>query len=99
METRAVTGRKERTENSGTYAGLSRFDGKRFETFDEMTSGLGGSAVKTIAEDAQGQLWVGYTGGIARLEGKRFVNFTPQDGLLGYDVVDVWPDPKAGLWI
>lgn len=82
----------------GTYDGLSRFDGKKFRNYGENDSGLGGSIIRDIKEDVQGNIWVAFTGGIARLKGNQFINYTPDDGLLGSDLINLWPDPKQGIW-
>jgi ligand-binding sensor domain-containing protein/signal transduction histidine kinase len=57
----------------GTPKGLARFDGVRFEKFNESnTPGLGGSAVVQLFEDRQGNLWVGTETGVVLVtrEGK-----------------------------
>lgn len=57
----------------GTPKGLARFDGVRFEKFNESnTPGLGGSAVIQLFEDSQGNLWVGTETGVVLVtrEGK-----------------------------
>jgi ligand-binding sensor domain-containing protein/preprotein translocase subunit YajC len=82
----------------GTYNGLSRFDGKNFQNYKENSSTLGGSIIRDIKEDAQGNIWIAFTGGIARFMGNTFVNYTPEDGLSGADVINLWPDPKQGIW-
>jgi ligand-binding sensor domain-containing protein/signal transduction histidine kinase len=44
----------------GTFNGLVRFDGNRFEVFDESnTPGLESGRVVKLFEDRQGRLWVG----------------------------------------
>jgi len=44
----------------GTPKGLARFDGVRFEEFNESnTPGLGRGVVVKLFEDSQGNLWVG----------------------------------------
>ncbi|CAN2041169.1 two-component system, sensor histidine kinase ChiS [Candidatus Magnetomoraceae bacterium gMMP-15] len=83
----------------GTYAGLSRFDGKNFKNYTENNSGLGGSIIRNITEDKEHNIWVGYTGGIARLELDHFVNYSNKDGLLGIEIISLFPDPENGLWI
>ena len=82
-----------------TYSGLSRFDGKRFISFDENNSGIASNLVKSITEDTSGQLWVGFPGGFAKLVENRFVNFSQKDGLLDDDVNDLIADNEQGLWI
>ena len=44
----------------GTLGGLVRFDGIRFTIYDEVnTPGLNSSAIASLFEDTQGNLWVG----------------------------------------
>jgi two-component system, sensor histidine kinase ChiS len=83
----------------GTYAGLSRFDGSSFRNFTEKNSGLGGSIIRDITEDAFGSIWVAYTGGIGRFQNGHFDNYTEKEGLLGENVIDLWPDPEKGMWV
>jgi ligand-binding sensor domain-containing protein/signal transduction histidine kinase len=48
----------------GTVNGLARFDGNRFEVFNEWnTPGLGGNTIVHLFEDSRGGLWVGAKGG------------------------------------
>ena len=48
----------------GTYNGLARFDGVRFQTFDvENTPELKSSRILALTEDAEGVLWIGTEGG------------------------------------
>jgi diguanylate cyclase (GGDEF)-like protein len=53
----------------GTYGGLARFDGVRFQVYDRTNSVLTNNEVRCLHEDAQGVLWVGTSaGGLYRLE-------------------------------
>jgi ligand-binding sensor domain-containing protein/signal transduction histidine kinase len=48
----------------GTRDALARFDGNRFEDFNEWnTPGLGGNTIVHLFEDSRGGLWVGAKGG------------------------------------
>ena len=59
----------------GTQEGLARFDGVRFQVWDERTTPeLRSSSVTSLLEDSRGRLWIGMSGGIARLEGGVFRN-------------------------
>ena len=82
-----------------TYYGVSRFDGSRFSNYTEKQNGLGASIIKCVTEDAQGNIWVGYSGGFGWLEGGRFVNVTVKEELPGNDVLNICPDPKQGIWL
>src|ERR1700722_8201226 len=61
-------------------AGLTRFDGHRFEKFSEA-EGLPGDFVRTLVEDRSGAVWVGTTEGLARFDGARLTAFSSRDGL------------------
>lgn len=51
----------------GTWEGLSRFDGYRFNNY-AVSEGLGNSVINAIADDRQGRLWVATNGGgVSRL--------------------------------
>ena len=44
----------------GTLKGLARFDGVRFEKFDESnTPGLNSARIRRLFEDSQTNLWIG----------------------------------------
>ncbi|MCP4103981.1 MAG: hypothetical protein GY749_00350 [Desulfobacteraceae bacterium] len=76
----------------GTNSGISRFDGKHFKNYTKENSGLCGSVIRDITEDAHHNIWAGCKGEIARLErnssGDRFVCYTDKDGLPGSDVLN-----------
>lgn len=57
----------------GTQAGLARFDGVRFVSFDpQNTPELPGILVQSLLADRQGTLWVGTYKGLARYRARRF---------------------------
>ncbi|MEO8383704.1 MAG: two-component regulator propeller domain-containing protein [Betaproteobacteria bacterium] len=57
----------------GTTAGLARFDGIRFETFDAtVVPELLSRTVFGFMEDADGNLWIGHGRGAARFRNGRF---------------------------
>lgn len=50
----------------GTYAGVARFDGVRFHTFDVVTNpALGDERISSLFEDSKGVLWIGNQAGRA----------------------------------
>lgn len=62
----------------GSYAGLTRYDGKEFEFISE--GGIAG--VTCMMTDSKGRLWIGTNdSGIARYENGEFTFFTEEDGL------------------
>src|SRR5262245_64961112 len=83
----------------GTYGGLVRFDGVRFQVFDNRNSGLRDNEVRSLAEDATGTLWVGTTtGGLHRLVGGRL---EPVDKAgIGERTINVLRQlPDGTMWI
>lgn len=62
----------------GSYAGLTRYDGKNFEFMQD--SGI--SNVTAMMTDSKNRLWIGTNDrGVARYENGRFTFFTIEDGL------------------
>lgn len=54
----------------GTVKGLARFDGNRYEVFNEWnTPGLGGNTVVHLFEDSQQNLWIGAGNNVSLLRG------------------------------
>ena len=81
----------------GTQGGLLRLDDlKLFTTRD----GLSADDVRAIAEDREGNLWVGTEGGgLNRLRDGRFTCFTKTNGLPGNSVSAVEVDADGVLWV
>ena len=70
----------------GTDAGVSRWDGNEFITYNTL-DGLIGNKVWWIEEDNEHNLWFAcYGAGISKFNGKKFINYTVQDGLVDNDV-------------
>ncbi|MET0290128.1 MAG: diguanylate cyclase [Pseudoxanthomonas sp.] len=50
----------------GTQAGLARFDGNRFTTYDSRGwPGLGNGDIRALMADARGQVWIGTATGVS----------------------------------
>ena len=67
----------------GSYAGLTRFDGNKFEFITE------GGLVNVVGmmKDSKGRLWIGTNdAGIARYENGKYTYFTMEDGLTSNSV-------------
>jgi PAS domain S-box-containing protein len=63
----------------GTFNGLVRFDGVRFEVFDtENTPGLPASGIVNLHLDRSGRLWVSTVRGLALREGDTFRTVGPE---------------------
>ncbi len=86
----------------GTLNGLVRFDGVRFEIFDESnTPELGGSRIVKLFEDTQGNLWVGTeTTGVVLIDHRGKV--TPIDigrGSRAGRVLSITEDLRGAVWL
>jgi ligand-binding sensor domain-containing protein len=92
--------------------GLFRYDGQGFTNFsreknlhnpdfEKYPIGKPGllSRVWTIADDKQGNLWVGtIDNGVWRYDGKTFTNFTTKDGLGTDGIWVIFKDNDGNLW-
>lgn len=68
---------------AGTQAGLARFDGVRFESFDtHNTPELAGTLVQALLVDGRDQLWIGTYKGLSRYDNGRFSAIPAHDGSL-----------------
>jgi len=86
-----------------TYGGLVRFDGVRFQVFDESnTPAIHGTtfAAFSLFEDHQGALWAGsWNGGAIRYKDGTFSSITTKDGLPNNRVIRVDEDEQGTIWI
>lgn len=74
----------------GTYGGgVSRFDGRKFESFDE-SNGLVSSVVMGIEVDSKDNVWICTPLGISKFDGTSFRNFSGhfERGFFGMDVYE-----------
>lgn len=86
-----------------TTTGLSRFDGRRFVTYDTR-NGLPDPSVQRVLETSNGRLWVLTGGGLARLESRpetedaKFAvwRFGPNPGS---HVTALHEDSRGRLWV
>jgi signal transduction histidine kinase/ligand-binding sensor domain-containing protein len=86
-----------------TYGGIVRFDGVRFQVFDESnTPAIHGTtfAAFSLFEDHQGALWAGsWNGGAIRYKNGTFSSITTKDGLPNNRVIRVDEDEQGTIWI
>ncbi len=84
----------------GTYEGLARFDGVRFEVYSKAEyPNIKNSAVHAIAKDRKGHLWIGTAGGLLHFDRRTFTNYTVKNGLVGDSVISLFWDRSGGLWV
>ncbi len=85
----------------GTEAGLVRFDGVRFTTFDRHnTPALQQHSVRALAEAPDGTLWIGtQAGGLVRYRDGRFSSFGRAHGLSDPAVYALHIDRAGTLWV
>ena len=66
----------------GTEAGLVRFDGVEFQTYDRNSvPALPGNDIRCLLAGPDGALWIGTGAGLARWKDGASRTFTTQDGL------------------
>ena len=87
----------------GTQAGLARFDGTLFTTFDKNNTRekIKHNYIRALLEDKKEKtLWIGtFGGGLARYTAGEFQSYTEQDGLPGKFILALAQDRHGILWI
>lgn len=85
----------------GTRAGVARFDGVSFATFDNRDpSKVRDNEVWALAEADDHSIWIGtYGGGVSRLAHDEFKVYGKNDGLAGDFVSVLCNDRQGGMWI
>ncbi|MBR7010102.1 MAG: SpoIIE family protein phosphatase [Oscillospiraceae bacterium] len=78
----------------GSYGGLTRFDGQRFEVVSDISSAV------CLYVDRQGRLWVGTNEmGAVCLEQGVLTVYGQADGLPSDSIRGFWEDPDGGIYI
>jgi signal transduction histidine kinase/ligand-binding sensor domain-containing protein len=83
----------------GTRFGLTRFDGLRFTTFNEVnTPQIKNESIDALAEDSEGILWIGTAGGLLSYRNHDFepMLITTQQS---QSVRRICPARNGGLWL
>jgi len=83
----------------GTSAGLTRYDGSRFITYNGKTNNLIGLNVKSIYEDSDNELWIGTEEGFSKFNRSTelFENFAIDD--ISLNVSTIYEDKNSRIWI
>ncbi len=84
----------------GTYSGLARFDGERFQIFEPAnTPALLDRRVTRLFDDAQGTLWIGHDSGIiTRYRAGHFEPMPLPAGNIGDIIIGLGSDEHGRLW-
>jgi diguanylate cyclase (GGDEF)-like protein len=100
---RAGTAAHERHPASALPLILDRPDGLPRSLFPFLSygtdSGLGNLAVRRMAQDTIGFLWVGTEDGLYRFDGDRFTRFDSSNGLPSTWITDLISTPEGRLWV
>ncbi|MGH7967424.1 MAG: ligand-binding sensor domain-containing protein, partial [Limisphaerales bacterium] len=85
----------------GTYHGLARFDGVRFDVFDSDNSpALPNGLITSLYEDGDGVLWIGHeTGQLTRLTEHGFESVPLADKWPGGAIESIAADEQDDLWL
>jgi len=85
----------------GTFGGLARFDGVRFETFDiANTPELASNRILSLLEDSRGTLWIGTVGaGVTRRRGGSFEHLPPGESAPRGEVWAMAEDASGAVWL
>ena len=85
----------------GTRAGVARFDGVRFTTFnDRNNKQLRENEVRSLAEGDDGSVWIGtFGGGLSRFSNGTFQVYTKADGLVNDYVLSIVNGRDGSMWI
>lgn len=88
----------------GTFKGLNRYDGSRFDVYYKDALGLDSDFIHTIIEDSEGNLWIGTDNGVSRYIYKedRFEAFAlkaDNGAQVRNKVTFLYQDSRSRIWI
>lgn len=94
---RSVFCDKDNTVWVGTWGGLYKYTGTRFQPVpnQEALSGV----IQAIYQDKNNVLWFGTRSGLVRFNGKTWQTLSKKDGLSSDNVQAIAADSKSNLWI
>jgi signal transduction histidine kinase/ligand-binding sensor domain-containing protein len=84
----------------GTFSGLARFDGERFQVFDTAnTPEIADSRITSLFEDAKGTLWIGQGAGtLTRYHQRRFEPVPLRSEPTHSHILGIGSDEHGRLW-
>lgn len=84
----------------GTYSGLARFDGERFQVFDTAnTPELADSRITALFEDANRTLWIGQgSGRVTRYHNSRFEAVPLRSEPAHNEIFGIGSDEQGRMW-
>ena len=82
----------------GTTAGLTKFDGETFTTYDQ-SCGLVGNYVWGIVFDEEGDMWISTGDALNRFDGEGFYHYGTNEGMSIGECCEVLIDQNKNIWI
>lgn len=85
----------------GTYEGLVKTDGVKFEIINRGSNpDFNCSSARKIIEDSRKNLWIGSNDdGIAKFDGKKYSMYTVDSGLPNNSIRNICEDVSGNIWI
>ncbi|MDE1154710.1 MAG: two-component regulator propeller domain-containing protein [Acidobacteriaceae bacterium] len=84
----------------GTLGGLAQFDGARFRVFRALDGNtIQSDAVKFLAEDREGRLWIGSSKAITLYRHGVFTPFEGAPEFLREGISELTADAEGGVWL
>ncbi len=89
--------------DGGIWAGIF-LDGLQYRSGDfsmrfKMANGLSSEAIQAIAQDRNGDMWIGTAKGLNRIRDEEVETFLREDELAGENVRSLFVDSEGTLWI
>ncbi|MDD4150228.1 MAG: two-component regulator propeller domain-containing protein [Bacteroidales bacterium] len=82
----------------GTTAGITKFDGTSFTSYNTL-DGLGGNIVYDILAHSSGDVYAATSGGLSIFNGAVWVNWTASEGLPASTIWAVEEDNAGKIWV
>lgn len=84
----------------GTYSGLARFDGLRFESVSDPDGLLNNSYIYSLIEDRDSTIWIGtVNNGLFQMKNRQIRRYTKFKGLMTDDIKCMAIDSSGNLWM